>query len=452
MAERSSGVSQPRWTTRQLAAMALLCSLSLLLSFIEFPIFPAAPFLKYDAGFVPIMIAGFAYGAGAGFATGLVQIVLHGLIMGDVPGSLMNIIVVAGYVLPASAIYARFHTRAGAYGGLAVGSIVGVACAIGANLLITPFYMGVTIDAVIAMILPILLPFNLLKACINSVLTAFAYKGTSNFLKPKHQRVEPKQIQPQSIEPLEPTDVAVAFENVTYTYDKLAPRPAINGISFSIPRGQFTCILGENASGKSTTAKHFNALLVPDEGTVSIFGVPTSDKTRTYAIRQAVGMVFQDPANQLIESIVEDDVAFGPKNLGWDKETIDQHVHDALESMDLLDVAQSDVSTLSGGIRQRVAIAGILAMNPQIIVMDEASSALDPSGRMELMAILQELHAKGMTVVTVTHHMDEARCADRVLVLSEGTILADGLPDEIIGDEDLMKRARLYCTFEKAQS
>lgn len=177
------------WSTRQLVTMALLCSISILLSFIEFPIFPAAPFLKYDAGFVPIMIGGFAYGPGAGFAIGAVQIIIHGLFMADIPGSLMNLLAMTGFVLPASFIYLRIHTRKGAFIGLIVSSICSIALALAGNLIITPWYMGVDTATVVAMILPILLPFNALKAVINSVLTAIVYKGVSNLIKPEKERV-----------------------------------------------------------------------------------------------------------------------------------------------------------------------------------------------------------------------------------------------------------------------
>ena len=180
------------WDTKQLVVMALFCALATLLSFIEFPLFPAAAFLKYDASMVPVMVGGFAYGAGPGIAIGIVAAALHGLFLGDLPGAVMNMVVTVGYVLPAALIYQKMHTRRGAIVGLAVGSVCAIAMALLGNLVITPAYMGVPLESVLAMVLPILLPFNALKAVINSVLTLLIYKSISNLITPKKDQVAGK--------------------------------------------------------------------------------------------------------------------------------------------------------------------------------------------------------------------------------------------------------------------
>ncbi len=181
-----------KWDTRQLVTMALLCAIGVLLSFIEFPIFPAAPFLKYDASFVPAMVSGFAWGPVAGLAVGVLTAVIHGIMMGDFFGALMNILVTIGYVLPAALIYKKRHTWSGAVIGLVVGVVFATAMAIVGNLIITPLYMGVSLDVVIGMVLPILLPFNLLKAVLNSAITLIVYKAVSNLITPKKKQVKGK--------------------------------------------------------------------------------------------------------------------------------------------------------------------------------------------------------------------------------------------------------------------
>lgn len=182
-----------RWSTRQLVTMALMCAIGVILSFVEFPIFPAAPFLKYDASLVPAMVSGFAWGPGAGIAVGLIEAVIHGLMVGDFAGALMNIIVTVAFVLPSAAIYRRRHTFQGAIFGLIVGTICHVVAAIIGNLIITPLWMGVPIDVVINMIIPILLPFNLIKAVLNSILTLVVYKAISNLIKPQKDHVQGKR-------------------------------------------------------------------------------------------------------------------------------------------------------------------------------------------------------------------------------------------------------------------
>ncbi len=182
-----------RWDTRQLVTMALMCAIGVILSFIEFPIFPAAPFLKYDASLVPAMVSGFVWGPGAGIVVGVAEAIIHGLMMGDFAGAVMNIIVTIAFVLPAAAIYRRRHTLKGAILALVVGVICHIAAAIVGNLIITPLWMGVPVDVVIAMILPILLPFNLLKAVLNSILTLVVYKAISNLIKPTKEQTSGKR-------------------------------------------------------------------------------------------------------------------------------------------------------------------------------------------------------------------------------------------------------------------
>lgn len=179
-----------RWETRQLVTMALLCAIGVLLSFVEFPLLPAAPFLKYDASFVPAMVGGFAFGPGAGAAIGIVGIVIHGIIMADLPGSVMNILVVVAYILPAAFVYRKVRSLKGAAIGLACGVVAAVVLAIAGNLVITPLYLGTPVESVIGMILPILIPFNLIKAVVNSLLTVIVYKSVSNLITPKKKQVK----------------------------------------------------------------------------------------------------------------------------------------------------------------------------------------------------------------------------------------------------------------------
>lgn len=179
-----------RWDTRQLVTMALMCAIGVLLSFIEFPLMPAASFLKYDASAMPAMVCGFAYGPGAGLAVGLVEYVIHGILKANLPGSLMNIMVIIGYVLPAALVYKKMHTFKGAVLGLALGIVGSLVMAIAGNLIVTPLYLGVPMDAVVEMIIPILLPFNLIKAVLNSVITLIVYKSISNLITPKKKQVK----------------------------------------------------------------------------------------------------------------------------------------------------------------------------------------------------------------------------------------------------------------------
>ncbi|GAY77128.1 ATPase component of general energizing module of ECF transporters [Sporolactobacillus inulinus] len=206
-----------------------------------------------------------------------------------------------------------------------------------------------------------------------------------------------------------------------YLHHQTKQKWILNGIDLSIHQGEFVAILGPNGCGKSTLAKHLNGLLLPSDGSVQIQGMDTADHQKLDAIRQTVGMVFQNPDNQLISTLVEEDVAFAPENLGMKPSEIQRRVDWALDAVDMLDYKRHSPFKLSGGQKQRIAIAGILAMRPQCIVMDEATSMLDPKGRADVMRIVKHLnHELGITILLITHHMDEAAEASRVLLMNQG--------------------------------
>ena len=231
----------------------------------------------------------------------------------------------------------------------------------------------------------------------------------------------------------------IKFEKVRYSYpgDEL---PSLCGIDLSIEKGQFVAVLGHNGSGKSTLAKHMNAILVPDEGRVLINGVDTADENRVLDIRRNVGMVFQNPDNQIVANVVEDDVAFAPENLGVAPEEIRRRVDAALKQVGMYELREHAPHLLSGGQKQRVAIAGVIAMEPEIIVLDEPTAMLDPMGREEVISTVTRLcREKGMTVVLITHHMDECVNADRLVVMSNGHIVADGAPAQVFSQVELME-------------
>ena len=235
----------------------------------------------------------------------------------------------------------------------------------------------------------------------------------------------------------------IKFENVHYTYpgDQLE---SLCGVSLEIEEGSFVAVLGHNGSGKSTLAKHMNAILVPTEGKVTVCGIDSADEERLIQLRRNVGMVFQNPDNQIVANVVEDDVAFAPENLGVEPKEIRRRVDEALKLVGMYDKRQHAPHLLSGGQKQRVAIAGVIAMEPQIIVLDEPTAMLDPNGREEVISTITRLcREKGMTVVLITHHMDECVGADRLIVMSNGSIVADGLPAEVFADIDLMEREGL---------
>ncbi|MDP2892123.1 MAG: energy-coupling factor transporter ATPase [Bacillota bacterium] len=226
----------------------------------------------------------------------------------------------------------------------------------------------------------------------------------------------------------------IKADNIKYSYPahESAPVPALCGVSLEIEQGAFVAIIGENGSGKSTLAKHFNALLLPEEGTVAIKGLDTKIEANLWEIRRQVGMVFQNPDNQLVASIVEEDVAFGPENLGIPPADIRKRVDAALQTVEMDAYAEKALYILSGGQKQRVAIAGILAMHPEVIVLDEPTAMLDPSGRREVMDTVKMLNRQeGKTIVLITHFMEEALQAQRVIVMHEGRIVMDGSPREV---------------------
>ena len=228
---------------------------------------------------------------------------------------------------------------------------------------------------------------------------------------------------------------------VSLSYDGVTP--ALDGIDLNIEDGEFFCILGGNGSGKSTFAKHLNALLQPDAGTVRINGMDASDPELVYDIRSTAGMVFQNPDDQLVATLVEDDVAFGPENLGVPSAQIAQRVREALKGVGLVGLERHETHALSGGQKQRVALAGVLAMEPRVLILDEASSMLDPRGRKGLMKVCRALHDRGMTIVMITHVMEEAAEADRVAVFRAGRVAMLGAPEEILTRADELAQLNL---------
>ena len=228
---------------------------------------------------------------------------------------------------------------------------------------------------------------------------------------------------------------------VSFSYDGVTP--ALDGIDLNIEDGEFFCILGGNGSGKSTFAKHLNALLQPDAGTVRINGMDASDPELVYDIRSTAGMVFQNPDDQLVATLVEDDVAFGPENLGVPSAQIAQRVREALKGVGLVGFERHETHALSGGQKQRVALAGVIAMEPRVLILDEASSMLDPRGRKGLMKVCRALHDRGMTIVMITHFMEEAAEADRVAVFRAGRVAMLGAPEEILTRADELAQLNL---------
>lgn len=231
----------------------------------------------------------------------------------------------------------------------------------------------------------------------------------------------------------------IEFKNVSFKYpDENAE--ALKNLNLDFYKGQFTCVLGHNGSGKSTMAKLINALYIPTEGTVTSYGYDTSVEENEMNIRRNVGMVFQNPDNQIVATIVEDDVAFGPENLGVKREEIRRRVDEALKLVDMYDYRRHEPHRLSGGQKQRVAIAGIIAMQTNCIVLDEPTAMLDPKGRKEVLNALFKLKNElGISIILVTHFMDEAVLADRVVVMNDGGVILDGTPQEVFSHTELLK-------------
>lgn len=237
----------------------------------------------------------------------------------------------------------------------------------------------------------------------------------------------------------------IEIKNVTYEYqDEDSVHTAVKDLSLDIEKGSFTVILGHNGSGKSTLAKMLNGLNKPTFGEVIVDGINTKDEEKEIDVKRMVGMVFQNPDNQLVASIVEEDVAFGPENLGLEPTVIRERVDNALKAVDMYEFRKSTPHKLSGGQKQRIAIAGIIAMEPDCIVLDEPTAMLDPKGRKEIISTLLKLNReKGITVVLITHYMEEAQDADRVVVMNDGEIISSGIPKEIFKNVELLKSVGL---------
>ena len=235
----------------------------------------------------------------------------------------------------------------------------------------------------------------------------------------------------------------IKVENLHFTYPT-QDQETLRGIDLEIMPGTFTAVLGHNGSGKSTLAKHFNAIFLPTEGTVRVCGMDTKDEELLLGVRATVGMVFQNPDNQIVANVVEDDVAFAPENLGVPPEEIRERVDAALKQVGMYEFREHAPHLLSGGQKQRVAIAGVIAMEPQCIVLDEPTAMLDPSGRREVIETVTRLcREKGITVVLITHHMDECVGADRLIVMSGGKIVLDGRPKDVFQQSDVLLREGL---------
>ncbi|WP_217078183.1 energy-coupling factor transporter ATPase [Clostridium baratii] len=239
----------------------------------------------------------------------------------------------------------------------------------------------------------------------------------------------------------------IKCENLVFKYtshEDGIEKYAINGVDLTVNKGEFLVVLGHNGSGKSTLAKHMNALLIPSDGYVYVDGLNTKDKDNVWDVRSKAGMVFQNPDNQMVATIVEEDVAFGPENLGVDPKEIRKRVDESLEKVGMSEYKRHAPHLLSGGQKQRVAIAGILAMQPECIIFDEPTAMLDPSGRKEVLKNIKEINKEyGITIVLITHYMDEAAQADRIVVMDEGKLILEGNPKYVFSQVELMKKIGL---------
>jgi len=242
-------------------------------------------------------------------------------------------------------------------------------------------------------------------------------------------------------------DNIIKTENLKFTYPSSEPesqKVVLNNLNLEIEKGKFVAIIGRNGSGKSTLAKHFNSILLPQGGRVLISGMDTTDEAVVLEIRRRVGMVFQNPDNQIVATVVEEDVAFAPENLGYPSDEIRKRVDDALKIVGMYEYREHAPHLLSGGQKQRVAIAGVLAMKPECVIFDEPTAMLDPKGRESILNVIRDLRDNhNVTVVLITHHMDEAADADRVVVMSDGDILLDGTPQEVFSAFEILRGAGL---------
>jgi len=240
---------------------------------------------------------------------------------------------------------------------------------------------------------------------------------------------------------------AITVEHLAYTYPGVDDMPGVavfEDLNLTVEEGSFVAVLGGNGCGKSTLAKHFNSILLPSGGKVYVYGMDTANEEKLMSVRRHVGMVFQNPDNQIVANVVEEDVAFGPENLGIASPMIRKRVDDALKQVGMYEYREHAPHLLSGGQKQRVAIAGIIAMEPKCIVLDEPTAMLDPRGRREVMETILKLNReKKITIVLITHHMDEAAQAQRVVVLEKGKVAADGTPQEVFSQVELLHKMRL---------
>lgn len=254
-------------------------------------------------------------------------------------------------------------------------------------------------------------------------------------------------------------NIAISVQGVTHYYrvynddGTVAKAIGIEGVDLTIEQGSFVALVGHNGCGKSTLAKHLNGILLPSTGKVEVFGLDTSNKNNIFQIRKQVGMVFQNPDNQMVASIVEEDVAFGPENLGVPQKEIVERVYNALDQVGMRSFAKNSPHKLSGGQKQRIAIAGALAIQPQVLVLDESTAMLDPQGRKEVLQVAHKLNQQGMTVVLITHFMEEVLDCDKVIVMSGGHVIAQGTPLEIFANTKLLEEVGLKAprTVELAQ-
>jgi energy-coupling factor transport system ATP-binding protein len=238
----------------------------------------------------------------------------------------------------------------------------------------------------------------------------------------------------------------VVFNNVKYKYTSVEEKDylALDGVDISVKQGEFLVVLGHNGSGKSTLAKHINALVIPTEGHVYVEDLDTSNIDNLWEIRKNAGMVFQNPDNQMVATIVEEDVAFGPENIGIEPTEIRKRVDDSLRKVGMSEYSRHSAHLLSGGQKQRIAIAGVLAMKPKCIIFDEPTAMLDPSGRKDVMNTIKELNKKhGITIILITHYMDEAVQGDRVIVMDKGKVLLDDIPRQVFSQVELMNKIGL---------